>query len=211
MSCRRLLTSLFSLLAFGLFAPAGAPAADIPAGTHVLLHLENSVNTRTAKQGDYVYLRTASPISNGSQIVVPVGSYVQGIVAHVQRSGRVKGRAELGIRLETLTLPGGKVLRFAPRLESVDSGGTDQKVGEKETTITQGGSKGKDTENVVIWAGRGAAIGGISDRSWKGAGIGGGIGSAVGLATVLATRGREVELHPGSSLDVVFDRPLTLD
>src|ERR1035441_9531608 len=57
----------------------------------------------------------------------------------------------------------------------------------------------------------GAAIGGMADRSWKGAGIGGGAGSAVGLATVLLTRGREVELRQGSTIDVVFDRPVTID
>lgn len=199
-----------ALLAIGLVA-GNAAATDIPAGTHVLLKMQNSITTRTAKQGDYVYMRTASPISVDGHIAVPVGSYVQGAVAHVKRSGRVKGRAELGIRLETLTLPGGKVLKFAPRLESVDAGGTEQKVGEQESTIKQGGTKGKDAQSVVIWAGRGAAIGGIADRSWKAAGIGGGIGSAVGMASVLATRGREVEVRQGDSLDVIFDRPLSIE
>jgi hypothetical protein len=33
----------------------------------------------------------------------------------------------------------------------------------------------------------------------------------VGLARVLMTRGKEVELRHGSSLDVVFDRPVTLE
>jgi hypothetical protein len=37
------------------------------------------------------------------------------------------------------------------------------------------------------------------------------VGSAVGLATVLLTRGKEVELRQGSTLDVVFDRPVTLE
>jgi hypothetical protein len=33
----------------------------------------------------------------------------------------------------------------------------------------------------------------------------------VGLATVLLTRGKEVELRQGSTLDVVFDRPVSLE
>jgi hypothetical protein len=57
----------------------------------------------------------------------------------------------------------------------------------------------------------GAAVGGMADRSWTGAGIGGGVGSAVGLATVLLTRGREVELRQGSTIDVIFDHPVTID
>ena len=51
----------------------------------------------------------------------------------------------------------------------------------------------------------------MADRSWTGAGIGGGVGSAVGLAAVLLTRGREVELRQGSTIDVIFDHPVTID
>jgi len=202
-----------ALLTIGLLATVNLSATEVPKGTHVLLRMENSVSTRTAKAGDYVYMRTASPISVNDQMIVPVGSYVQGIVSSAVRSARglSKGKAELGIRLQSLTLPSGRVLKFAPKLESVDPGTTEQKVAGKEGSIKPGGTKGKDAEGVVIWAARGAAIGGIADRSVKGAGIGGGIGSAVGLATVLAGRGNEVELRPGSSMDVIFDRPLMLD
>ena len=66
-------------------------------------------------------------------------------------------------------------------------------------------------DRIAILAGSGAGIGGIADRNWKGAGIGAGVGSAVGLATVLLTRGKEVELRQGSTLDVVFDRPVALE
>ena len=114
-------------------------ANEIPQGSHVLLRMINSVSTRTAREGDYVYLRTATPISAGGSIVVPEGSYVQGVVSHSQRSGRVKGKAELGIRIETMTLPGGQVIKLTPHLSSVDSEGTGQKVDAKEDEIKQGG------------------------------------------------------------------------
>src|ERR1019366_544400 len=91
-----------------------AGAAEIPAGAHVALQLVNAVNTRTAQEGDYVYLRTASPIAGGGHILVPVGSYVQAVVSRAHRSGRVSGRAELAIRIETLTLPDGKEIRTNP-------------------------------------------------------------------------------------------------
>lgn len=186
-------------------------ATEIPAGAHVLLRMVNSINTRTAQQGDYAYMQTASPISIDGQIAVPSGSYVQGVVTRAKRSGRVSGRAALAIRLETLTLPTGKVYKIAPHLNSVDSGDSGQKVACKENEIEQGPSKGQDAGRIAILAGTGASIGGIADRSWKGAGIGAGIGSAVGLATVLASRGKEVELDHGATLDVVFDRPVILE
>ncbi len=188
-----------------------ATAAEIPQGAHVLLRMENSLNSRTAQEGDYVYLRTAVPIANAGEIAVPAGSYVQGVVSEAKRSGRVKGRAQLAIRLETLTLGSGKVYKFAPHLSAVDSGETGQKVAGAENTVEQGSGRGRDVERIAILAGSGAGIGGIAGQSWKGAGIGAGVGSAVGLATVLLTRGKEVELRQGSTLDVVFDRPVELE
>lgn len=192
-------------------ALAAAEPAQIPKGAHVLLRIVNSISTRTAQEGDYVYFRTATPVAENGQIVVPADSYVQGIVTHARRSGRVSGRAELGIRLDTLTLATGKVLKFSPRLSSVDSDESGQKVDHRENTVKQGSGHGHDAANIAILAGSGAALGGLADRSWKGAGIGSGVGSAVGLATVLLSRGREVELRQGTTLDVVFDRALTME
>jgi hypothetical protein len=206
----RLRTTLLSCFALGAFVSTAA-AADIPQGSHLLLRMENSLSTRTAREGDYVYLRSASPITVDGQIVVPVGSYVQGVVAGTKRSGRVSGRAELAIRLETLTLTQGKVVKFAPHLSSVDSGDSGQKVTGKENVVEQAPGHGKDAARIAILAGTGASIGGIAARSWTGAGIGGAAGSAVGLATVLLTRGKEVELRQGSTLDVVFDRPIAIE
>ena len=197
--------------ALALVLATAASAAEIPAGAHALLRMVNAVSTRTAREGDFVYLRTATPIAAGGAILVPVDSYVQGVVTRSKRSGRVKGTAELAIRIETLTMPSGKVIRMAPSLTSVDSEGTDQKVVGKENQVQQGTSHGADAATIAGPGVMGAAIGGIADRSWKGAGIGGGAGSALGLATVLLTRGREVELRQGSTIDVIFDRPVAID
>ena len=195
-----------SFLAFALCAFA----AEIPQGAHVMLRMENSISTRTANDGDYVYLRTGTPISVAGSIILPVGSYVQGVVTHAKRSGRVKGRAELAIRLETITLPTGSVYKFSPKLASVDSGTGEQRVG-KENSVQEGPSHGQDAARIAILAGSGASIGAIVDHGAAGAGIGAGAGAAVGLATVLLTRGREVELRQGTALDVVFDRPVALE
>lgn len=203
--------SFVILLSVLLLLASKAPAAEIPQGAHVLLRMENSVNTRTAKEGDFVYLRTAVPIASAGEIAVPAGSYVQGVVSEAKQSGRVKGRAQLAIRLETLTLASGKMYKFTPHVSEVDAGGTGQKVVGAENTVEQASSRFQDAGRIAILAGSGAGIGGLADQSWKGAGIGAGVGSAVGLATVLLTRGKEVELRQGSTLDVVFDRPVSLE
>jgi len=198
---------LSALLIFALTTSA----AEIPQGAHVMPRMENSITTRTAKDGDYVYLRTGSPISVAGSIILPVGSYVQGVVTNAKRSGRVKGRAELAIRLETITLPSGSVYKFSPKLASVDSGSGDQKAVGRENSVQEGSTHGQDAARIAILAGSGASIGAIVDQGARGAGIGAGAGAAVGLATVLLTRGREVELRQGTALDVTFDRPVALE
>jgi type IV secretion system protein VirB10 len=202
---------LMRLITIVLFASLALPATEIPKGAHALLKLVNSVSTRTAREGDYVYLRTATPIVADGAVIVPVDSYVTGVVTHSKRSGRVTGRAELSIRIETLTLNSGKVVKMSPSLATVDSEGTEQRVVGKEGEVKQGGTKGADAEKIATTGGVGAAIGGLADRSWKGAGIGAGAGAGVGLATVLLTRGKEVELRQGTTIDVVFDRAIPMD
>jgi hypothetical protein len=195
----------------GLTVGSGAASAsEIAKGSHVLLKVMNSISTRTAQEGDQVYLQTVSPVTANDQIVVPSGSYVTGVVSHSKRSGRVSGRAELAIRIETLTLPGGKTIKLTPRLASVDDGSSDQKVTGGESTIKQGSNIGHDAAQVAILSGTGAAIGATVDRSIRGAGIGAGAGAAVGFASVLLTRGKEVELRQGTTLDVVFDRAVAI-
>ena len=186
-----------------------ASAAEIPQGTHVLLRMVNSINTRTAAEGDRVYLQTASPVAVDGKILVPPGTYVEGTVSHAKRSGKVAGRAELGIRLESLTLDG-KSLKISPRLTSVDSNESGQKVEPKENIVKQSSDYGTDARRIAILAGTGASVGGLADRSWSAAGIGAGAGGAVGIATTLLTRGKEVELRQGSTLDVTFDRAITI-
>ncbi len=199
----------FMLLAACL--PGLLAGAEIPQGSHLLLRMVSSVSTRTAREGDYVYMRTAAPLAVNGHILIPVNSYVQGVVTDARRSGRVKGRAELAIRIDNLTLPSGKMIGISPRLASVDSEGTTQKVAGKEQEIQQGGTKGRDAARAAELSGTGAAIGGLATDTWRGAGIGAGIGAGVGLATALLTRGREVDLRQGATLDVVFQRAVQVE
>lgn len=201
-----------------LLASISVFAADIPAGSHVLLRLQNSINSRTAKPGDFVYLQTATPITAEGGILVPVGSYVRGVVAEVNRAGKVKGRAQLGIALDSLTLASGKEFKFGARVASIEGDAGGQAVIDQESTIQQGSTVGRDAAQVAFLTGTGTWIGALSTRYGRngtslarGIGIGAGAGATVGLATTLLTRGRDVDLRQGSSLDVVFDKAVPLE
>jgi len=184
---------------------------EVPAGTHVLLQLENSVSTRNAQPGDFVYFRTAVPVVVSNRIVIPAGSYVRGLVRDVQRPGRLRGRAELAIELVELTLPGGRQCRLTASLASVEDAGARRKIERERSAVQQGADTGRDAGRIVVLAGSGAWLGAVADRSARGAGLGAAAGGAVGLATVLLTSGRHVELRRGTTIDIIFERPVRLD
>lgn len=199
-------------------APAPRPVAahrngegekvSLPAGTRVAVVLENGISTRNAKAGDSVYMRTSFPITQNNHVVIPIGSYVRGELLDSKRPGRIKGRGEFRMRLNTLIFPNGYTVNLMGAPRSADSGG-------KETTDSEGkvtgpGGKGKDVETVATTTATGAGIGAIAGSA-KGAGIGAGVGGVAGLAAVLLTRGPEAQLPRGSTLDIVLERDLSLD
>jgi hypothetical protein len=180
----------------------------VPAGTRVAVVLENGISTRGAKPGDSVYFHTNFPITQSNRIIIPVGSYLRGELTESKRPGRVKGRGEFRMRLNTLIFPNGYTvdLKAAPR--SADSGGKETM--DSEGKVTGPGGKGKDVGTVAETTVTGAGIGAIAAGA-KGAGIGAGIGGLAGLAAVLLTRGPEAELPRGSTLDIVLEREIILD
>jgi type IV secretion system protein VirB10 len=183
--------------------------ATIPSGTKVLMVMKNTVTSKNARQGDGVYLETTFPVVEGGRVVIPAGTYVQGVVDSVRRSGRVKGRAEILLHFTTLIYPNGYTLLLPGALNSAD-GNDGQRVKDEEGTVQADGSKGRDTATVATTAGTGAVIGGLS-RGGKGAAVGGGIGAAVGVATAMFTRGDEVRLASGTSVEMVLQRPVVVD
>src|SRR6267143_1895511 len=180
----------------------------VPAGTRIGVVLENGISTRSAKPGDSVYLQTSFPITQNNRIVIPVGSYLRGELIDSKRPGRIKGKGEFRLRLNTLILPNGYTVNLNAAPRSADSGGKETM--DSEGKVTGPGGKGKDAGTIAETTAAGAGIGAIAGRA-KGLGIGGGIGAAAGLAAVLLSRGPEAELPRGSTMDIVLERELSLD
>ena len=199
-------------------APAPLPATAqgagsnekilVPAGTRIGVILENGISTRSAKPGDSVYLQTSFPITQNNRIVIPVGSYLRGELIDSKRPGKIKGKGEFRLRLNTLILPNGYTVNLNAAPRSADSGGKETM--DSEGKVTGPGGKGKDAGTIAETTAAGAGIGAIAGRA-KGLGIGGGIGAAAGLAAVLLSRGPEAELPRGSTMDIVLERELSLD
>lgn len=188
--------------------PAGTgQTVLVPSGTRLGVTLESGVSTATAKPGDSVYMRTSFPITINNKVVIPVGSYLRGEITDSKRPGRVKGKGELRLRLNTLVLPNGYTVDLNAEPHSSDAGNVKT---DDEGKMTGPGGKGKDATTIATTTATGAGIGAIA-AGGKGAGIGAGVGGVVGLAAVLLSRGPEAQLPRGSSMDLVLERDLHLD
>jgi hypothetical protein len=196
--------------------PAAAPTPQtftVPAGTKVLLSLKSAINTKTAQQGDGVYLVSSFPVVGNSRIMIPVGVYVQGVVDRVVRPGRVKGRAQLDLHFTTIIFPNGQVVEVPGVLNSLP-GSDGPKVKGNEGTVEQAGNKGRDVANVLKGAAIGAeggVIGGAATGDLaKGVGYGSLAGAAAGTIYTLFTRGNDIAIPTGTSVEMVLQRPLVL-
>jgi type IV secretion system protein VirB10 len=171
----------------------------------------NSISTKTAAEGERVYLETVFPILVNKHVVIPPGSYVSGTVTEVKRPGRVKGRGELYVRFDALTLPNGVTRDFRARLGSLD-GRAPETLDKAEGKIKGEGDKAGDVRTIGESAGAGATIGGLAGAAAGHAGMGAGLGAAAGLTAgligVLLTRGPDAVLAKGTTMEMVLDRPL---
>ena len=166
----------------------------IPAGTVLRVTLSTPVASDTSHVEDAVRGTLQNPVSIDDVTALPAGTAVLGHVTSAERSGKVKGLASVGLRFNSVDLPGdgGR--------ESIQTG-----------TITReaASTRKKDAAKIGIGAGAGAVIGGIiggGGGAAKGAAIGGGAGTGA----VLATRGEEVRLPAGMALSVKLTAPLTV-
>jgi hypothetical protein len=181
---------------------------EVPGGTHIPLVLHNAISTRSARSGDPVYFETLFPVMIDGHVVIPAGSYMSGEVTEAKRAGRVKGRAELGIKLTTIILPNSYMVDLNAVPSNAGSGGSETV--NNEGKVVGDTDKASDAGTVIKSTAAGAGIGAIAGSA-RGAGIGAGIGAAAGLGAVLLSRGPDAELPRGSTIEVVIDRSIFLE
>lgn len=189
-----------------------APKPDelvIPAGTKVPLSLKHAISTKETREGDGVYAETTFPVVLNDRVLIPAGTYVQGRIQHIRRAGRIKGRAEVLMHFTTLIYPSGYTVILPGALQNAPGVDKTNMKGE-EGTIRGDSQTGQKIESAGEIAATGAVIGGATDGG-KGALIGAGIGGAAGTAIALLTRGNDVKLDAGTTLEMIIQRDVTVD
>ena len=166
----------------------------LPAGTRLQVVLDTGVGSDTSRAEEAVQGHLSSPVVVHGDTVLAQGTRVGGVVTSAERSGKVKGRAHIAVRFDTIT-PRGDDERYRIRTAAIQR--------------TAASTKKKDAVKVGGGAAGGAIIGAIVGGK-KGAAIGTAVGGGAGTAAVLATRGDEVHLPKGSPLTLRLSEPVTI-
>ena len=177
--------------------PDEAPAVQleelvVAAGSVVGLEVETSVTSERARVEDPVVALVTRDVRVGDRVAIPAGSKAHGQVTLVERGGRLKDRARLGVRFTSIVLPDGN--RLAIQTDTVfrdDSPAT--------------------ARNARIGAGAigGAIIGGILGGG-KGAAIGGSVGAGAGTAAVMTGSRSAATLPSGTPVTVRLQDPVVV-
>ena len=180
--------------------PGSAPVSDstarsmraIPGGAALHVRLDENLDTRTNHAGDGFSATLSEPVLVDGRVAVPAGTRFSGHVTAAGASGRMKGRARIGLTLDSFHLAGRD---YRVQTTSVDRVSTSHK---KRNALLIGGGTGL-----------GATIGAIAGGG-KGALIGAGAGAGAGTIGAAATGKKEVGIPVETALRFTLRAPVEL-
>ncbi len=166
----------------------------VPASAVIGLEIETTITSEGARVEDRVDARVTRDVYADERLAIPAGSRAIGAVTLVERGGKLKDRARLGVRFHTLILPGGRQLPM--RTEAI---------------YREGDSPGAESTRKIGGAAIGGAVLGAILGGSKGAVTGASVGAAGGTAAVMAGGRNAATLAGGSVVTVRLSSPMTLE
>jgi hypothetical protein len=157
------------------------------------IRLDSAISTQSAKLEDKVIARVSREVTVNGRTAIPAGARLEGVVTIVDRGGKFKNAAKLGIRFTSLVLADNTRVPI-----------------QTEALSREGSSPGNEATAKV---GAGAVIGGLIGGligGKKGAAVGASAGAAGGSAAVAAGDRNDVTLPAGTALTVKLTAPVTL-
>ncbi len=166
----------------------------LPAASVIGLQVDTSLSSERARVEDRVDARVTRDVLADGHLAIPAGARVIGSVTTVDRGGKVKERARLGVRFHTLVLADGREVPLRT-----------------ETIYREGESPTGESSRKIGGAAVGGAILGAIMGGGKGAAIGATAGAAGGTAAVMAGDRNAATLPPGTVVTVRLSAPATLE
>jgi type IV secretory pathway VirB10-like protein len=165
----------------------------VAADSVIGLEVESAITSERAQVEDEVTARVTRDVKVGDRVAIPAGAQAIGEVTLVERGGKMKERARLGVRFTSIVLADGTRIPI-----------------ETDTIIREGSSPGNESAAKIGGGAIGGAIIGAILGGTKGAIIGGSAGAGAGTAAVLAGGRNSATLTAGSPVTVRLLKPATV-
>ena len=165
----------------------------VAADSVVGLQMESSLTSERARIEDRVEARVIRDVRVSGQVAIPSGSRAIGSVTAVDRGGKFKERARIGIRFTTLILADGTTLPITT-----------------ETIYRYGEAPGNASAAKIGGGAVGGAILGAILGGAKGAAIGAAAGAGGGAATVQAGERNAATFPNGTQVTARFLSPVAV-
>ena len=165
----------------------------MPADSVIGLQIDSFVTTDRAQVEDDVQARVTRDVMVSRRVAIPAGSLVSGSVVMVERAGKLKGAARLGVRFHTVVFDDGVEVPIVT-----------------ETVYREGSSRGRDNAARIGGGAVAGAILGAIFGGGRGAAIGGAAGAAGGTAAAAAGDAEPATLAAGTTLTVRLSRPVSV-
>jgi hypothetical protein len=164
-------------------------SGTLPAGTNLVIRMIESVDSETNRVGQSFRASLDQPVMVDGQTVIPRGADATVTLVDAKESGKLTGRADLTLSLQSVSING--------RMVDINS----------QTINKEGSSQGEKTAKVAGGtAAVGAIIGAIAGGG-KGAAIGAGAGAAAGAGSQVILGGSKVRIPSETRLTFVLDTP----
>lgn len=175
-------------------APAAPVAPVIPKDTELKVRLTSDIDTKTAKDGDKFTATVVDPSAYAEAVV-------EGHIAAIKQSGKLKGKTALALTFDTITHKNGASAPLAAQLVKVYGQESAKKV-DTEGNVESGDKTKTTTIRTGGGAAAGAVIGGIAGGG-KGAAIGAIIGAVAGGASTYIQGANVIKLDRGTEILIV--------
>ena len=205
MNSSRFTVGLATMLVISTMSFAADDAITLPAGSELQVQLITTLSSKTNETGDLWSGKVVEPIYGKGGEIVPEGSTVDGHITYVKGPGRVKGRGEMRLIVDSISTSDASKYNIVASLKEAQ----DTKVKDEEGTMQGPGKDEKRTaEETGIGAAAGAGVGAIA-HGGTGALYGMGIGAMAGLAHGLLKKGKDIVLPQGTEMTFVISRDTT--
>jgi hypothetical protein len=165
----------------------------IPADSVIGLQVENAISSDSARVEQQVRAKVTRDVRVQDRVAIPAGARAEGSITLVERGGRLKDQARLGIRFHTIVLADGTRLPI-----------------NTETIYREGDSPARESAAKIGGGAVGGAVLGAILGGKKGAIIGSTVGAAGGSVAVAASEANPATLPAGSTVTVRVGSPATV-